>query len=118
MNSALTDYIETCRETAIYPEKGEMSDRAVTYCVVGLLGEAGEIANKWKKVLRGDSSNTSASIREDNAALLAECGDVAWYLTRLCEELGSDLASVMGENANRLLSRKERGTLRGEGDSR
>lgn len=111
------DYMEVCRETAIYPEVGEMTEGATNYCIVGLLGEAGELANKWKKQLRGDLQ-TYVQLEERRLSMLAECGDIAWYLTRLCEELGSNLSTVLGENANKLLSRQTKGTLRGEGDER
>lgn len=114
MSSALTDYIEVCDATAVYPAKNKQNLAAIDYCTLGLLGEAGEIANKLKKVHRGDSDLTD----DIRATLRAELGDVIWYATRLAHELGSDLASVMGENANKLLARQGRGTLRGSGDER
>lgn len=114
----LDDYMKTTEETAIYPGKGYCSFEAINYALIGLLGEAGEIANKWKKVLRGDANDHGMMTPDQRSALLAECGDVAWYLTRLCAELGSDLGTAMTENKARLLDRMERGKLAGDGDNR
>lgn len=43
---SINDYQLTANETAIYPENGEASTAAINYCILGLVGEAGEIANK------------------------------------------------------------------------
>lgn len=114
-------YQAATRKTAIYPG-ASVHDRAfspevcvppLTYVVLGLVNEAGEVAGKLKKVLRGDRSIEDA--RDD---IIDELGDVLWYLTRCCDELGVDLAEVAEENLNKLESRAERGVLKGDGDDR
>jgi NTP pyrophosphatase (non-canonical NTP hydrolase) len=112
MNDALADYIKTCKSTAIYRECCPTTLDRVVYCALGL-GEAGEAQGKLKKVLRGD-----ASLAQSRQAILEELGDTLWYITMMAEELDSNLAEVMGINAAKLLSRKERGTLQGSGDDR
>ena len=65
-----------------------------------------------KKLLRdGDTP-------EKRAEIGSELGDVAWYLVRLCDELGLDPVLVLRNNQKKLTGRKDRGTLRGSGDNR
>lgn len=90
----------------VYPEKF-----AVIYPALGLTGEAGEIAEKVKKSLRGD--------RElDREAVLKELGDPLWYITSMADDLGYTLQDVIDANVEKLTSRKERGVLKGSGDDR
>jgi NTP pyrophosphatase (non-canonical NTP hydrolase) len=100
------DYQEFARQTAIYPEAHK-----VTYPILGLGGEAGELANKWKKVLRDQTE-------PDIEALASELGDVLWYVAMVAYDLGLDLSYVANKNLDKLFARKERGTLGGSGDNR
>lgn len=100
-----TDYAAFTRTTAVYPP-----EHAVPYLALGLSSEAGEVAGKVKKTIRGDAPNP--------AALIAELGDVLWYLTRLIDELGLDYETLARLNADRLKSRQARGVIRGDGDDR
>lgn len=90
----------------VYPEK-----HAIVYPALGLAGEAGEIAEKVKKWLRGDKEL-------DRDALLSELGDPLWYITSLADDLGYTLTEVFQRNIEKLTSRRERGTLKGSGDDR
>jgi len=105
------DYQRGTSETAIYPGAGTQSLPAVSYTILGLVGEAGEIANKFKKVLR----DGRVDILKD---LPDELGDVLWYMARLAEELGTTLDDVAAHNLKKLQSRKERNVLSGSGDNR
>lgn len=88
---------------------------AIPYVVLGITGEAGEIAEKVKKALR----DNNGVIDEDRKRELSkEVGDVLWYLAALCEELGISLNDVAEENIQKLQSRKDRGVLKGSGDNR
>lgn len=90
----------------VYPEK-----HAVVYPALGLAGEAGEIAEKVKKWLRGD--------RElDKQELLKELGDPLWYIASLADDLGFTLQDVVDANIAKLESRKARGVVKGSGDNR
>lgn len=105
------DYQEKAWTTAIHPNAGTN----YLYPTLGLVGEAGEVANKIKKLQRdGDGVVTD----EARAAISAEIGDVLWYLACLSTELKLDLATVAEENIAKLAERKERGTLHGSGDTR
>lgn len=101
--------------TAIYPEAGTGSAQALAYVALGLVGEAGEVANKVKKVLRDSDGEVSEEVRQ---ALVGEVGDVLWYLARLSTELKTSLGVVGQENITKLLDRKDRGVLKGSGDTR
>lgn len=106
-----TEYQLKSRGTAIYPEAG----RNIVYPVLGLVGEAGEIANKVKKIQRDDGGELSQDRRE---ALKDELGDVLWYLAQVATELNLNLDDLANENLSKLFSRKERGVLHGSGDTR
>lgn len=80
---------------------------------LGLVNEAGEVAGKLKKVLRGDKTP-----EQQRAAMLDECGDTLWYLVNLIDALGSNLEDVATSNYNKLADRKARGVIRGSGDDR
>ena len=104
-------YQKKSRETAIYPD---ISNNFV-YPTLGLVGEAGEIANKIKKVLR----DKNGCINEDTKTTIKEeLGDVLWYVSQLATELELNLESVAQHNIEKLLSRKVRNTLQGSGDNR
>ena len=106
-----SEYQSLSRRTATYPNAGE----DLTYPALGLCGEAGEVAEKVKKTLRDDGGVLSDERRE---ALSRELGDVLWYLSQLATEADLDLETVAEENLAKLLSRQDRGVLRGSGDDR
>jgi NTP pyrophosphatase (non-canonical NTP hydrolase) len=106
-------YQVATRVTAIYPGKGTESDAAVTYTVLGLTNEAGEVAGKWKKYLR---DGTPRDVVADQIA--DEAGDVLWYLARVCDELDVPLRDVVERNLVKLRDRQARGVLGGSGDKR
>lgn len=90
-------------------------NHAIVYPTLGLMNEAGEVAGKIKKIFRDKGGAIGASERE---ALKYELGDVLWYLTQICTELGLTLEEVAEANIEKLFSRLERGQIGGEGDSR
>ena len=87
---------------------------AIPYCALGLTGEAGEVAEKIKKVLRGDKELTDDLKKE----LVKELGDVLWYVAAMAEELDSSLEEVAQVNINKLSDRAARGVIQGDGDNR
>ncbi|MDL2363329.1 MAG: nucleoside triphosphate pyrophosphohydrolase family protein [Patescibacteria group bacterium] len=83
--------------------------------VLGLNGEAGEVAEKMKKIIRDKNSIIT---EEDKAEMAKEIGDVLWYLAVFAHDLGIPLESIAQQNLDKLKSRKERGALGGSGDNR
>ena len=106
-----SEYEKLISQTAIYPNIGSN----ITYPALGLAGEAGEVANKIKKIQR-DKNNVWTE--EDKKAIEKELGDVLWYLTAMALEFGLTLDGIAKVNMENLLGRKERGTLSGSGDNR
>ena len=87
----------------------------IVYPTLGLVNEAGEFAGKIKKIFRDRDGVISDQDRE---ALKAELGDVLWYLTQICTNLGITLEEVAEANLDKLFSRLERNQIRGDGDNR
>ena len=91
------------------------TNHPIVYPTLGLANEAGEVAGKVKKIFRDKGGFISDADRE---ALKQELGDVLWYLTQICTELGLTLEEVAEANLVKLASRQARGQIRGDGDSR
>lgn len=107
----LTDYQLRAKATAAYPVIGN----AVIYPTLGLTNEAGEVAGKIKKIFRDKNGVFSPA---DLEALKAELGDVLWYLAQVATELGLSLDEIAEHNIAKLLDRKARGKIQGDGDRR
>lgn len=86
------------------------SDRLIEN-TLGLVGEAGEVAEKIKKLIR-DSS------RFQNEEIMKELGDVVFYATALANIYGRGLQEVLQLNIEKLDDRQKRGKLKGSGDNR
>ena len=107
----MNSYQYAARKTATYPDVG----RNPIYPTLGLTGEAGEVADKIKKVIRDRGGVLDADTRE---AIKLELGDVLWYVAQLASELGYDLNEVADANLQKLSSRAARGRIGGSGDQR
>ena len=107
----LNHYQHKSRTTALYPNVGNNP----IYPTLGLAGEAGEVADKVKKILR-DKNGVFDSISKESIKL--ELGDVLWYVAQLSSELGFDLEEVAIANLNKLAKRSAKGSLSGSGDNR
>ena len=107
----LNAYQDAARLTALYPDVGNNP----IYPTLGLRGEAGEVADKVKKVLRDRNGQFDDSVR---AEIALELGDVLWYVAQLASELGYELEDVANQNLQKLRDRSSRGQLKGSGDHR
>ncbi|MEY4370920.1 MAG: hypothetical protein RIQ48_636 [Pseudomonadota bacterium] len=104
----INTYQEEAAKTAIYKDK-------LIYPTLGLAGEAGEMANKVKKILRDNAGELSDEVRKD---LIKELGDVMWYCAALATDLGTSLGEICFVNIEKLKSRQERNQIGGSGDNR
>jgi len=102
------EYQKRATATAIYPAKF-----SVLYPALGLAGEAGEVADKVKKIVRDNKQ-----LVDEREELAKELGDVLWYINAMARDIGYSLEVIAEINLNKLESRKERGTLQGSGDNR
>lgn len=102
--------------TTLHTEHGITDmDATLLSQAFGLIGESGEVAEKFKKLIR---DNNGEMTKEDVAEILKELGDVLWYVNSLSHLLGSNLEEVAKNNLAKVLSRKERGVTSGSGDNR
>jgi NTP pyrophosphatase (non-canonical NTP hydrolase) len=105
------EYQTAALQTAVYPDQGNN----LIYPALGICGEAGEVAEKVKKLIRDEGGILTDPVREKIAL---ELSDVCWYLAVLAYELDFTLEEVMQINLDKLASRQERGVLSGSGDNR
>lgn len=105
------EYQHISRKTAAYPNAGQN----FIYPALGLTGEAGEVANKVKKVHRDDHDQFDTASRE---GVKQELGDLLWYMAQLATELGLSLEDIAATNIEKLKSRQQRGVIGGSGDER
>jgi hypothetical protein len=156
-------YQEIAKTTATYTAAGKG-----VYPVLGIVGEAGELAEKMRDAIwKGNKPTNQVEARIHDALSLAaitgrmmerlkkdirdrgfldtspegrdaiqaafaevlkdnkvvneivkELGDVEWYAAAIASECDAKLGDVAQKNYDKLLSRKARGKLQGEGDNR
>lgn len=104
-------YQDAASETANYPSLGH----PVVYPALGLNGEAGEVAEKIKKLMRDKHGVTTVDFCRE---VEKELGDVLWYVSEIARQLNIKLSAVARTNLCKLASRADRGVIQGEGDNR
>jgi len=108
--SDLDMYQQVAKQTAIYPR-----EQAIIYPTLGLTGEAGEVANKVKKIIRDDGNKINEGLVQE---ISAEIGDCLWYISVLADDIGVKLSDIANSNLEKLENRKKKGTIHGSGDDR
>lgn len=83
--------------------------------ILGLVGEAGEVAEKFKKIIRDKEGKLN---EEDKKEITKELGDVLWYVSVLAHYMEIPLSEVAEGNIKKLYDRKNRGVTHGQGDNR
>ena len=100
-------------DVGVQPEHG--LNPGWVYYVLGIAGETGELVEKIKKHFRDDYGEMTKEKLEE---IKKEMGDCFWYHARLADVFDIELNDVAKENINKLLDRKKRNKLHGEGDNR
>lgn len=114
---SLDEYQANATEYAFY-------NMALIYPVLGLNGEAGEVAEKLKKLIRDNDLDftqddmTTEMNYGQKEALAYELGDVLWYLANAANDIGYSLEEIAMMNLEKLADRAHRNQLRGSGDNR
>lgn len=103
-------YQKVAKTTAIYPR-----EQAIIYPTLGLTGEAGEVANKVKKIIRDGTDKNNEDMVQ---AISSEIGDCLWYIAVLADDVGLKLSDIANANLEKLENRKKNGTIQGSGDNR
>jgi hypothetical protein len=101
----LNKYQTDAYGTAVYPGQG--TSKGVEYTLFGALGELGEIANKYKKILRSEQN-----VYAHKVDLMDEAGDAIWYIMAFLKELGFTFEQAAEYNLAKLAARKQAGTLK------
>jgi len=86
-----------------------------TIWAMGVAGEAGEVVEKWKKIV---AYNEGKITQQDLDELAKELGDVVWYIAVMAHSLGLSFDDIMNRNVEKLKSRHARGVIKGKGDNR
>ncbi len=100
---------------ALKTASGKDKNNEFFHLVLGLVGEAGEIAEKVKKLVRDQDSDLAKLDKDDIAK---ELGDVLWYIATLGSFLDYDLEQIGQLNIDKLADRQARGKIKGKGDNR
>ena len=80
-----------------------------------MTGEAGEVANKVKKIIRDGTNKNNENLVQE---ISSEIGDCLWYIAVLADDVGIKLSDIANSNIEKLLDRANRGKLSGSGDKR
>ena|ERR1700692_1676492 len=109
------NYQDFALSTALYPKAGYN----LVYPALGIAGEAGEYADKVKKLWRNKGTMSAENLTpEQRKEFAKELGDVLWYIAASAEELGFSLSDVVDINVEKLTDRRSRGVIKSEGDNR
>lgn len=111
MDLSLKDYQKAALKTA----RGHEEHNEIFHLVLGLTGETGEVAEKFKKLVRDKNSDIAQLDLRD---MDKELGDVLWYVAVLADFLGLSLEEIAQKNLDKLADRQKRGALGGSGDNR
>ena len=109
------DYQEKAKKYDLFEATEDLNQAGFMEKVLGLVGEAGETADKIKKLIRDKGGVVND---EDKDAVVKELGDTLWYLAGISRYLDVPLSEVAQGNLDKLESRWERNKLHGEGDKR
>jgi len=103
----LNDYQANAAKTALVDEHV-----ALSYNIIAIAGEAGELAGKLSKTMRDPDRYLVPS------DVAKELGDVLWHVSEAARALGYTLNEIAVLNLYKLQDRSLRNTLIGDGDNR
>jgi NTP pyrophosphatase (non-canonical NTP hydrolase) len=106
------EYQKQALKTAVRNPDPDMDK---TIWAMGIAGEAGEVVEKWKKIMAYDKGVVSKDRLNE---LAKEMADVVWYIAVFADSLGLSFESIMKQNLEKLKDREERNVIKGRGDNR
>lgn len=109
------DYQKKAKKYDFFEATADLKSVGFIEKILGLVGEAGEAADKIKKILRDKNGVVSD---EDKELVIKELGDTLWYIAGISRYLEVPLSEVASMNIDKLESRYKRNKLHGEGDKR
>lgn len=108
-------YQEEIKKFDAFSQSSDPLDPAFVVKILGLSGEAGEVTEKFKKVIRDGNGKLDEDSKRE---IVKEMGDVLWYLATIARYMDVPFSEVAGKNIEKLSGRLERGTIHGKGDNR
>lgn len=109
----------TFNEYDAFTASTDTSSSSLTYPALGMCGEAGEVAEKIKKLWRNKGKTEGSQLDEsEKLEIEKEVGDCLWYCSAMARRIGSSLERVAATNIAKLSDRKQRGVIKSEGDNR
>ncbi len=102
----LNEYQREAQKTSIYPASAR-----IIYPALGLAGEAGEVANQVKKIIRDDDGPLTEARKNK---IIGELGDVLWYAAAIAADLEISLEKVAEHNLVKLAIRKSESLIYGD----
>ena len=109
------DYQKKAKKYDFFEATADLKSVGFIEKILGLVGEAGEAADKIKKIFRDKDGVVSD---EDKELVIKELGDTLWYIAGISRYLEVPLSEVASMNIDKLESRYKRNKLHGEGDKR
>lgn len=108
----LDQYQKLARGTRLYPD-----NQRLVYPILALCGEAGEVANKVKKLIRNEDitkiiDEFDLDKCEERNDLVIELGDVLWYICAALDDLGYTLDECAQMNLEKLADRKATNSIK------
>lgn len=91
MSLTIKDY----QQLALKTSKGHDKPDELFHLLLGLVGETGEVAEKFKKLVR-DKNSDLEQLDKDNIA--KELGDILWYVAVLADFLDLSLEDIANMN--------------------
>lgn len=111
----MNEYQKSAAKYDLFKATGNYNTVAFVEKVLGLVGEAGETADKVKKVLRDKEGKID---EHDKLEITKELGDVLWYVASVARYMNVPLEEVAKLNLEKLEDRYKRKQLHGKGDNR
>ena len=109
------EYQEAIKKYDLFEKVDDVKSPGFSEKILGLVGEAGETADKFKKIIRDKNGKISAA---DKKEINKELGDVLWYVATIARYLDTPFDEIARGNVDKLQKRLENNKLHGEGDNR
>lgn len=112
----IDDYQQAAAKYDFFEATRDLNSPYLMEKVLGFVGEAGEVADRFKKCIRDENNIISDDALRD---LKKELGDTLWYLATIARYLNIPMSEIAQGNLNKLQKRLDDGTLHWrKGDTR
>lgn len=107
------EYVKECSKDLTYGSAKNGNVQELSYIGLGIGGEAGELVDQIKKIVKFAPVDNSLSIDDEmRQKLKLELGDVLWYIGQLCRYCDFNLSDILQDNLNKLELRRSEASER------